>query len=71
MNGIIHQPKISGEWHGVTVEERPFNTVDFKLRFEENGEITGTGVSQKKKGPQKVEVFGYSYLNYVVITATA
>ena len=72
MNGIINQPKISGEWHGVTVDERPFNYVDFKLHFEENGEITGTGVDPNNgEGPREVEIFGYSYLNNIVITATA
>ena len=72
MNGIINQPKISGEWHGVTVDERPFNYVDFKMHFEENGEITGTGVDPNNgEGPREVEIFGYSYLNNVVITATA
>lgn len=28
MSGPIDQAQISGEWHGVTVEERPDNTVD-------------------------------------------
>ncbi len=56
----------------MTVDERPYNTVDFKLHFVENGEITGTGVDPYSgAGPREVEIFGYSYLNNIVITATA
>ena len=72
MNGIVKQPQISGDWHGVTVEERAYNYVDFKLNFQSNGEITGSGVDPYMgQGPRAVELFGYSYLNAVVIMATA
>jgi len=54
------------------VEERPNGYVDWKLNFKENGEITGTGVDPcDGTGLKEVEIFGYSYLNNVVITVTA
>ena len=70
-NGLVNQPQINGEWHGVTVDERPYNYCDYKLDFKKNGEITGNGVDPNNgEDPQTVEIFGYSYLKNIAIIMT-
>ena len=71
-NKITSQPSVVGDWHGVTVDERPNNYVDYKLKFESNGEIIGTAVDPcDGEGARNLEVFGYHYLQNIAMISSS
>jgi hypothetical protein len=46
--------------------------VDFKMKFDSKGEITGDGVDPNNgEDPRNVEVFGYHYLQNMAIIVTS
>ncbi len=69
INGLINQPAVSGEWHGVADAKDKKHYVDLKLTFHANGEIQGVGVDRSywKGVERQVEVVGFSYLQNIAI----
>ena len=72
INGLINQPAVSGEWHGVAHSKDKKHYIDLKLTFQANGEIKGVGVDRSYWSgvEQEVEVIGFSYLQNIAIRVT-